>query len=126
MGAVFAAPAIPAQAFLTSSAPVADATVTIPNLYTWSKMIARKTGEASPEMIMKTLGVGKSEAAALCNRLIANGVVGQANALGLSQTNPIKTLKKAVDDLDIFETAKAPEETPSPDETSPVSEQSDQ
>lgn len=52
-------------------------------------MLARTRGRCSPDMLMEALNIERGHASFLLNRLIANNVIGPANALGLSQTRPV-------------------------------------
>lgn len=96
LAALVAAPAIPMKAFAAAPAATASLSVaTTPNLYTWSAMIARTQGRCSADLLAKTLHIDTSQATNLFNRLVANNVVGTANAAGIAKAKSIMPVMEA-------------------------------
>lgn len=89
--ALLAAPALPAKALLAATPTVTAALP--PNLYTWSAMIARTKGYCTPDMLAGALGIDTAKASGLVERLVANNVLGPANALGFAKIKPRITLE---------------------------------
>ena len=84
LAALAATPALPVKAFAGASGATA-ATVATPNLYTWGQMIARTHQQCSPGMLSRLLKIDLSRAASIHARLLRNGVVGPADAFGISR-----------------------------------------
>lgn len=88
--ALLAVPALPIRAVAVPAGAAAGASASLPpNLYTWSAMIARRNGACSAETLMTALKIERAQAVTMFNRLIANNVVGPANALGVSQARSV-------------------------------------
>ncbi len=84
LGAALAVPALPAKALMGGVAPAARVSAT-PALYNWAKMITQVHGRCSTGMLVSMLKVEPRVALGLYEKLIANGVVTGANALGMSR-----------------------------------------
>lgn len=90
LAAMLSAPALPATAMIQASATSAPASALLtPNLYTWSKTLARKTGKLSADTIASSLNIEMTKASEIFGRLVSNGVIGPTNALGVSQARPL-------------------------------------
>lgn len=89
LAALAVAPAVPARAFAALPVGASASAVAPPNLYTWGAMLARTRGTCSAEMLMETLPITRGQATGLMQRLMANNVIGSANAVGLAQSRSI-------------------------------------